>query len=169
MVLKSENVYKCFVLDSSWTEFWKVFLPKNFGKLLGKSLLQSSHSRAAATYFIISLQKSPQKRRFWEKPGRKRRSYHLWTRWMCPYKEIILSFTKKMGFTFVLEQLVQKWWILLGEIKNSEWIYNLYLPECKENPCLKQMRYLKFKWMQRDSNPQRLTLSTNTQQFSQTS
>ena len=28
----------------------------------------------------------------------------------------------------------------------SEWIHTLYLPECQGTPCLKQARYLKFKW-----------------------
>ena len=31
------------------------------------------------------------------------------------------------------------------------------LPECQGNPCLKQTQYLKFKWQQRDSNPQSLS------------
>ena len=33
-----------------------------------------------------------------------------------------------------------------------EWIYILQLPECQGAPCSKQARYLKFKWLQRDSN-----------------
>ena len=39
----------------------------------------------------------------------------------------------------------------------SEWIHTLQLPECQETPCLKQVQYLKFKWLQRDSNPQPLS------------
>ena len=42
------------------------------------------------------------------------------------------------------------------------------LPECQGTPCSKQAPYLKFKWQQRDSNPQPLRLKTNTQIFSQT-
>ena len=38
----------------------------------------------------------------------------------------------------------------------SEWIHTLYLPECQESLCWKQAQYLKSKWIQRDSNPQRL-------------
>ena len=34
---------------------------------------------------------------------------------------------------------------------------NLLLPECKGSSCSKQARYLKFKWMQRDPNPQPLS------------
>ena len=36
------------------------------------------------------------------------------------------------------------------------------LPECQGTPCSKQAPYLKFKWQQRDSNPQPLTSLTNT-------
>ena len=38
-------------------------------------------------------------------------------------------------------------------VRISEWIHILYLPECQGTPCLKQTRYLKFKWLQLDSNP----------------
>ena len=37
-----------------------------------------------------------------------------------------------------------------------EWIYTLELLECHGTPCSKQERYLKFKWLQRDSNPKPL-------------
>ena len=40
----------------------------------------------------------------------------------------------------------------------SEWIHTLYLPECQGTSCLKQVQYLKFKWLQLDSNLQPLTL-----------
>ena len=42
-------------------------------------------------------------------------------------------------------------------VRVSEWIHTLYLPECQGTPCSKQARYLKFKWLQRDSNPQPLS------------
>ena len=42
------------------------------------------------------------------------------------------------------------------------------LPECQGTTCPKQAPYLKFKWHQRDSNPQLLSSETNTQPFSQT-
>ena len=35
-----------------------------------------------------------------------------------------------------------------------EWIYTLQLLECQGTTCSKQTRYLTFKWLQRDSNPQ---------------
>ena len=35
-----------------------------------------------------------------------------------------------------------------------EWIYSLQLPECQEISCPKQARYLKFRQLQRGSNPQ---------------
>ena len=38
----------------------------------------------------------------------------------------------------------------------SEWIHTLYLPECQGTPCSKQAQYLKFKWLQRDLNPNHL-------------
>ena len=50
----------------------------------------------------------------------------------------------------------------------SEWIHTLYLPEYQGTPYSKQSQYLKFKWMQPVSNPQRLSLSRNTQPFSET-
>ena len=31
------------------------------------------------------------------------------------------------------------------------------LPECQQTPCSKQAPYLKFKWQQRDSDPQPLS------------
>ena len=40
----------------------------------------------------------------------------------------------------------------------SEWIHTLYLPECQGTPCSKQAWYLKFKWLQRGSNPQPLKI-----------
>ena len=49
-----------------------------------------------------------------------------------------------------------------------EWIRTLQMPECQETPCSKKASYLKIKWLQRDSNPQPLSSSTNTQPFSQT-
>ena len=49
-----------------------------------------------------------------------------------------------------------------------EWIHTLQLPECQGTPCSKQAPYLKIKWLQRDSNPQPLTSSKNTQPFGQT-
>ena len=42
-------------------------------------------------------------------------------------------------------------------VRISEWIYTPYLPECQGTPCSKQARYLKFKWLQLDSNPQLLS------------
>ena len=42
-------------------------------------------------------------------------------------------------------------------VRVSEWIHALYLPECQGTPCSKQAPYLKFKWLQRDSNPQPLS------------
>ena len=38
-----------------------------------------------------------------------------------------------------------------------EWIYTLELPECQGTPCSKQAGCLKFKWLQRESNPQQLS------------
>ena len=36
----------------------------------------------------------------------------------------------------------------------AERIHTLYFPECQGTSCSKQMRYLKFKWLQQGSNPQ---------------
>ena len=40
------------------------------------------------------------------------------------------------------------------------------LTKCHWPPCLKQVPYLKFKWQQRDSNPQPLRLLSSTRPFS---
>ena len=47
----------------------------------------------------------------------------------------------------------------------SELIYTLYLTECEGTSSSKQAPYLKFKWLQRDSNPEPLTSKTNSQQL----
>ena len=53
-----------------------------------------------------------------------------------------------------------------NEFQSEPTIYNL--PECQGTPFSKQGSYLKFKWQQRDSNPQQLSSYTNTHPFSQT-
>ena len=57
---------------------------------------------------------------------------------------------------------------LLCHICISEWIHTLYLHECQGTPHSKHARYLKFKWLQRDSNRQPLSSQTKTQPFGQT-
>ena len=42
-------------------------------------------------------------------------------------------------------------------VRISEWMHNLYLPECQRTVFSKKARYLKFKRLQRNSNPQPLT------------
>ena len=37
------------------------------------------------------------------------------------------------------------------------WVHTLQLSECQGTSCSKQARYMKFKWLQRDSNPQPLS------------
>ena len=49
-----------------------------------------------------------------------------------------------------------------------EWIHTLNKLGCQRTPYSKEAQYLKSKWQQRDSNPQPLSLKTNTQPFSQT-
>ena len=41
------------------------------------------------------------------------------------------------------------------EFQSESTLYSL--PECQGTPCSKQAPYLKFKWQQRDSNPQSLS------------
>ena len=43
--------------------------------------------------------------------------------------------------------------LLSCHIHISEWIHTLYLHKCQESSYSKQGRYLKFKWVERDSNP----------------
>ena len=47
--------------------------------------------------------------------------------------------------------------LLSCHVRVWEWIYTLYLPECQGTPSSKQARYLKFKWLQRDSKLQPLS------------
>ena len=49
----------------------------------------------------------------------------------------------------------------------SRWIHILQLPKVHKTPCLKQVRNLKFKWLQLDLNSEPLSLSTNTKPFGQ--
>ena len=49
----------------------------------------------------------------------------------------------------------------------SRWIHILHLPKVHKTPCLKQVRNLKFKWLQLDLNSEPLSLSTNTKPFGQ--
>ena len=46
---------------------------------------------------------------------------------------------------------------LLCYVHVSQGIHTLEFPECQGTPCSKQLRYLKFKWLQRDLNPQPLS------------
>ena len=58
------------------------------------------------------------------------------------------------------------WYHVTYEFQGESTLYSL--PECQGTPCSKQTRYLTFKFQQRDSNPQPLSLKVNTQPFSQT-
>ena len=42
--------------------------------------------------------------------------------------------------------------LLSCQVRVSEWIHRLKLPECQGTPCWRLAWYLKFKWQQRDSN-----------------
>ena len=53
-------------------------------------------------------------------------------------------------------------------LRVSEWIHTLCLSECQETSFSKQLRYLKFKWLQQDSNSDSFSSETNTQTFGQT-
>ena len=48
-------------------------------------------------------------------------------------------------------------YFLSCHVRGSEWIHTLQLPGFQGNPCSKQARNLKFKWLQRDSNSQPLS------------
>ena len=69
------------------------------------------------------------------------------------------------------EYLSVRWciWLYVISMSRTRFRVNLHsLPECQGTPCSKQTRYLKFKWQQWDSNPQPISLQTNTKRFSQT-
>ena len=66
---------------------------------------------------------------------------------------------------------VQNWefgknWIVVStecmflscHVRISKWIHTLYLSECQGTLCSKRARYLKFTWLQRDLNPQPLSV-----------
>ena len=53
-------------------------------------------------------------------------------------------------------------------VRISEWIHSLYLPECLGTLCSKQLRYLKFKWLKRESKLQPPSSQTKTQTFGPT-
>ena len=69
------------------------------------------------------------------------------------------------------EYLSVRWciWLYVISMSRTRFRVNLHsLPECQGTPCSKQTRHLKFKWQQWDSNPQPLSLQTNTKRFCQT-
>ena len=78
---------------------------------------------------------------------------------------------QKLDIIYNNIRIKQHSWLLVVIISRtlSEWIYTLWLPECQGTPCSKKARYLKFKWQQRESNPQPINLSRHTQSFSHTS
>ena len=43
------------------------------------------------------------------------------------------------------------------QVRVLDWIHSLYLPECQGTRYSKQAQYLKFKWVQQDSNQQPLS------------
>ena len=57
------------------------------------------------------------------------------------------------------ENVLHYFWLyvlIMSRTHFREWIYTLFLPEYQGTPCSKKAQYLKFKWLQRDSNPQPL-------------
>ena len=53
-------------------------------------------------------------------------------------------------------------------VRILEWVHTLWFPKCQRTPCSKQALFLKFRWLQRDSNAQPLTLYMKTQPFGPT-
>ena len=47
--------------------------------------------------------------------------------------------------------------LLSCHVRISKWIHTLYLPEFQGTPCSKLAQYLKFKWLEQDSNLQPLS------------
>ena len=68
---------------------------------------------------------------------------------------IILILCWQMVASFFCKHLSKK--SCLNEVKLYI-IRTLWLPENEGTPCLKQAQYLKFKWLQQESNPQPLSL-----------
>ena len=54
----------------------------------------------------------------------------------------------------------------MGEFQSESTVYSL--SEFQGTSCSKQVPYLKFKWQQRDSNPEPFSSETKIQPFSQT-
>ena len=57
-------------------------------------------------------------------------------------------------FVAVVSFLTVCYYHVTYEFQSYSTLYNV--PECQGTPCSKQAPYLKFKWQQRDSNPQHI-------------
>ena len=60
----------------------------------------------------------------------------------------------RMNFIF-LKKFDCKLLHVTYEVQSDSTLHSL--PECQETPCLKQAPYPKFKWLQKDLNPQPLS------------
>ena len=94
-------------------------------------------------------------RRSYNRLNRKRTLNHL------------AKLTKGLGYVVSIYMYGSLNSILLScQVRISEWIHTLYLPECQGTPCSKQAWYLKFMWLQLDSNPQLISLTKLTKWLS---
>ena len=83
----------------------------------------------------------------------------VWNVNVSPRDEFIFRFlrrfiVKKETQSLKLDSVLLDCMLLSCHVRVSEWTLILWLPECQGTPCSKQARCLKFKWLQRDSNPQ---------------
>ena len=70
-------------------------------------------------------------------------------------------------WTVLRVHICMEQWLFMFIMSHTflEWIYTLWLRECQGTSCSKQARYLKFKRLQRDSNPQHLKPFSQTDQM----
>ena len=91
---------------------------------------------------------------------------HLFRKWTSNHLAKLSKWLNWVVSTYTQDAF--DYMFLSCHVRVWEWIHTLQLPECKGTPCSKQAPYLQIKWLQRDSNPQSLSVETNTQPFSQT-
>ena len=76
----------------------------------------------------------------------------------CSWNYCLWAFMLFVFNIFGLRFHLRLYCMLSCHVCVSEWICTGQLPKCQGTPCSKQGWSLKFKWQQRNSNPQQLSL-----------
>ena len=80
-----------------------------------------------------------------------RTNNHLFGKWTLNHLGKLAKWLSHFASSYVCGTFNSMF--LSSHVRTSEWNHTLYLPECQRTPCSKQVRCLKFKWLQGDSNP----------------